>query len=172
MTSWERSQGEKKEWALYFSIFNATFPPAFWTRALQFLFHTESCRLWRNATKCCVRCSRHREANLCSLSVSEMDDLYPSSTPIAWAPIHVGRDLLYKRRSSHKRLFHHSLSPANPRRQRVPSSAPGLRTPSGQLLPRPPPSVNSLSPKLLPCSNLRHSLCKLLCGRDGSWCIF
>lgn len=61
----------------------------------------------------------------------------------------------------YRRLFHRS-PPANPRRQRVPSSAPGLRTPSGQLVPRPPPSLNSLSPELSPCSDLRHSLCKLL----------
>lgn len=83
----------------------------------------------------------------------------------------MGRDPSTREEPLYKRLFHRCLSPANPCRQRVPSCAPGLRTPSGQLLPRPPPSPKSLSPQLSPCSDLRHSFCKLLCDRDGSWCV-
>ena len=74
------------------------------------------------------------------LRISETDDLYPRSTATAWAPIHVERDLFYKRRSS----LHHRCRSRAIAVGRVPSRAPGLRTPSGQLLPA--PSLNSEPP--------------------------
>lgn len=99
-----------------------------------------------------------------------MDDLHPSPTLLpghqsTWGGIPLREKSLPTRGSSTVALLRQI--PVG----RVPPCAPGLRTPSGQLLLRPPPSPKSLSPQLSPCSDLRHFFCKLLCDRDGSWCI-